>query len=124
MVDRQGHIRLVDFGLAKDLSGRGVPTTRSFCGTASYSAPELIACAPPKMGTRLATEDGYGRAVDWWAAGVLMFVMLCGHMPFEHENRAVLFDLICTKSFEVPPRLDAVTQSLIHALLTKDPVKR
>jgi serine/threonine protein kinase len=127
LLDREGHIRLVDFGLTKDLSRQreDVRTTRTFCGTSTFYAPELIACAPPEEGTRHAKKGvGYGTAVDWWATGVLVYVMLCGRPPFKHSNKAILYDMICTTPFEVPPQQDQVTRDLLHQLLTKDPAKR
>uniref|UniRef100_A0A8C1G3S5 Protein kinase X-linked n=1 Tax=Cyprinus carpio TaxID=7962 RepID=A0A8C1G3S5_CYPCA len=62
LLDSEGHIRLTDFGFAKKLSER----TWTLCGTPEYLAPEVI------------QSKGHGRAVDWWALGVLIFEMLAG----------------------------------------------
>ena len=65
LIDREGHICLTDFGFAKSM-----PNDRTFtlCGTPEYLAPEIIKGA----------KVGYGKSVDWWALGVLIFEMLSG----------------------------------------------
>ncbi|XP_029302986.1 putative serine/threonine-protein kinase PRKY isoform X2 [Cottoperca gobio] len=62
LLDSEGHMRLTDFGFAKKLSDR----TWTLCGTPEYLAPEVI------------QSKGHGRAVDWWALGILIFEMLAG----------------------------------------------
>uniref|UniRef100_A0A8C2DC95 Protein kinase X-linked n=1 Tax=Cyprinus carpio TaxID=7962 RepID=A0A8C2DC95_CYPCA len=75
LLDSEGHIRLTDFGFAKKLSER----TWTLCGTPEYLAPEVI------------QSKGHGRAVDWWALGVLIFEMLAGNTI---ETNMSLLDLI------------------------------
>jgi len=67
LIDKDGHICLTDFGFAKEL-----PTDRTYtlCGTPEYLAPEIIKGA----------KVGYGKSVDWWALGVLIFEMLSGYI--------------------------------------------
>nr|XP_026235842.1 cAMP-dependent protein kinase catalytic subunit PRKX-like [Urocitellus parryii] len=62
LLDRDGHIKLTDFGFAKKLVDR----TWTLCGTPEYLAPEVI------------QSKGHGRAVDWWALGILIFEMVAG----------------------------------------------
>jgi RAC serine/threonine-protein kinase len=67
MLDKEGHIKITDFGLCKEDVNFG-DSTGTFCGTPEYLAPEVI------------EDSDYGRAVDWWGVGVVMYVVSCaGH---------------------------------------------
>jgi serine/threonine protein kinase len=65
VLDKSGYVKLTDFGLAKENIGDEV-TTQTFCGTPEYLAPEII------------RGDKYGKAVDMWCLGILLFEMLYG----------------------------------------------
>ena len=62
LLDREGHLKITDFGFAKRVRDR----TWTLCGTPEYLAPEIV------------QSKGHGLAVDWWALGILIYEMLAG----------------------------------------------
>ena len=79
MLDAEGHIKVADFGMCKENILAQGEFTKTFCGTPDYIAPEIIAYMP------------YGRSVDWWSYGVLIYEMLTGQPPFDGEDEDELF---------------------------------
>uniref|UniRef100_A0A673K4J1 non-specific serine/threonine protein kinase n=1 Tax=Sinocyclocheilus rhinocerous TaxID=307959 RepID=A0A673K4J1_9TELE len=67
MLDKDGHIKITDFGLCKE-GITDTATMKTFCGTPEYLAPEVL------------EDNDYGRAVDWWGLGVVMYEMMCGRL--------------------------------------------
>lgn len=110
LLDENGHIKLTDFGLAKDMSFDS--STSTFCGTVEYLAPEIVKREP------------YGMAIDWWSYGCLIYEFIFGRTPFYDENRARIFMKIPADSPYFPADFDPNIADFINQLLTKDPEQR
>ncbi|XP_065052422.1 RAC-gamma serine/threonine-protein kinase-like [Rhopilema esculentum] len=111
LLDAEGHIKITDFGLCKEDISFG-DTTKTFCGTPEYLAPEVL------------EDNDYGRSVDWWGFGVVLYEMLCGRLPFYNRDHEVLFELILSEEVRFPSRLSEVSKNVLSGLLTKDSKKR
>ncbi|XP_023773902.1 RAC-beta serine/threonine-protein kinase-like isoform X2 [Cyanistes caeruleus] len=111
MLDKDGHIKITDFGLCKEGVTHGT-TMRTFCGTPEYLAPEVL------------EDNDYGRAVDWWGLGVVMYEMLCGRLPFYNQDHERLFELILLEDIRFPRSLGPESRNLLAGLLKKDPKQR
>ncbi|XP_067680069.1 RAC-gamma serine/threonine-protein kinase-like isoform X1 [Haliotis asinina] len=111
LLDKDGHIKIADFGLCKEEMHFGASTS-TFCGTPEYLAPEVL------------EDNDYGRAVDWWGTGVVMYEMMCGRLPFYNRDHDVLFELILLQSVKFPRTLSEDAKSLLTGLLAKNPKDR
>eukprot|EP01098_Paradermamoeba_levis_P010031 TRINITY_DN419_c0_g1_i1.p1 TRINITY_DN419_c0_g1~~TRINITY_DN419_c0_g1_i1.p1 ORF type:complete len:219 (+),score=52.64 TRINITY_DN419_c0_g1_i1:641-1297(+) len=109
----QEHIKITDFGLAKEFGSSKLETA---CGTEGYIAPEVL------------TEETYGPACDMWSLGVIIFVLLSGTQPFYGSNPKEVLERIKKVDFDFSdPSWQCVSEdakSLIKNLLVKDPQKR
>jgi len=106
-----GHVILTDFGLSK-MAIKDAVTHKTVCGTNEYMAPEMI------------TGGGYGKSVDWWALGTLVYEMLTGDPPFHCKNTKKLYNLIRTKKVSLPGYLTKDCHSLIRGLLDRNVERR
>ncbi|KAH8884490.1 Pkinase-domain-containing protein [Thozetella sp. PMI_491] len=122
LVDKDLHVKLADFGLAKIIGEESFTTT--LCGTPSYVAPEILADTRHRK---------YTKAVDIWSLGVVLYICLCGFPPFSDElySRDFPFTLsqqIKNGRFDYPsPYWDSVGDpalDLIDSMLVVDPEKR
>ena len=110
LLDEEGHIKLTDFGLAKDLSFDS--STSTFCGTVEYLAPEIV------------KREAYSMAIDWWSYGCIIYEFFFGSTPFTDENRAKIFVKIQTEDPYFPSDFDPDAKDFILQLLKKDPAER
>jgi len=111
LLDEQGHIRLVDFGLSKEGITK-TNLTHTFCGTPEYLAPEVI------------HGGGYGLPVDWWSLGTLLYEMLTGLPPFYNQNLHVMYEKIIRAKLHYPAYLSANARGILQALLDRNPKTR
>eukprot|EP00831_Metopus_contortus_P043078 TRINITY_DN34603_c0_g1_i1.p1 TRINITY_DN34603_c0_g1~~TRINITY_DN34603_c0_g1_i1.p1 ORF type:complete len:435 (-),score=61.40 TRINITY_DN34603_c0_g1_i1:109-1335(-) len=109
--DAEGHIKLTDFGLAKE-NFSSKSRTYSFCGSPEYMSPEML------------QRRGHGQSVDIYALGALLFEMLTGLPPHYSQDRQEMFQAILKKVAVFPTYLSIEAMSLMANLLQKDPEKR
>merc|ERR1712050_716380 len=111
LLDHSGHVCLTDFGLSKDL-GPDNEDAHTFCGTPEYLAPEIV------------MNLGHGKAVDWWALGILLYELTVGIPPFYSQNVNEMYRKIQEAPLLFPPNLSNACKELITKLLERDPKKR
>lgn len=105
LLDRFGHLKIVDFGFAKRVSTSNCCT---LCGTPDYLAPEIISLKP------------YNKAADWWSLGILIFEMLAGYPPFYSENPMKLYENILEGKVNYPSYFSPASIDLLSHLLQRD----
>ncbi|XP_026295748.1 calcium/calmodulin-dependent protein kinase II isoform X11 [Apis mellifera] len=108
-------VKLADFGLAIEVQGEA-QAWFGFAGTPGYLSPEVL------------KKEPYGKPVDIWACGVILYILLVGYPPFWDEDQHRLYAQIKTGSYDYPsPEWDTVTpeaKNLINQMLTVNPSKR
>lgn len=110
LLDAEGHLLLTDFGLSKVAVDN--ENCNSMLGTVEYMAPEVI------LGQK------YGKAVDWWSFGALLYDLLTGNPPFRGQNHAKIQENIVKQKLILPYFLGPDAKDLLTRLLRKDPRKR
>ncbi|GFF67138.1 hypothetical protein IFM60648_07348 [Aspergillus lentulus] len=109
LLDRHGHLKITDFGFAKEVPD----ITWTLCGTPDYLAPEVV------------SSKGYNKSVDWWSLGILIFEMLCGFTPFWDSGSPVkIYENIIRGRVKYPPYLHPDAVDLLSQLITADLTKR
>ncbi|GMF16744.1 unnamed protein product [Phytophthora lilii] len=116
MIDAEGHVALVDFGLAK-LHVSEYKGAKTMAGSPQYTAPELLL---PKA------KRSYGKAADWWSLGILLYEMSVGKSPFYDNNIEKMYHKIQNDPLVFPskPLLTDELKSILRGFLQKDPTKR
>lgn len=104
-------VKLVDFGLSNFYHPRQRLTT--YCGSLYFAAPELLSGKPY-----------CGPEVDIWSLGVILYVMLCGKVPFDDKSLSVLHGKIKQGVFAIPSYVSAPARDVLHSMLTVDPAAR
>ena len=104
LIDREGHVKITDFGFAKVVKDK----TYTLCGTPEYLAPEII------------QSKGHNKNVDWWALGVLVFEMLAGYPPFYDDNPMGIYQKIMDGYYEFPPHVEPKARDLVKSFLCAD----
>ena len=104
-------VKIADFGVSKQV--RTGEIMREQCGTPAYIAPEII------------RDRGYsGFKADLWSAGVVLYAMLYGTVPFKANNMQDLHKLILAAKYNLKDEISESAKSLLRALLEPYPVKR
>eukprot|EP00405_Crypthecodinium_cohnii_P007407 CAMPEP_0206423258 /NCGR_PEP_ID=MMETSP0324_2-20121206/2583_1 /ASSEMBLY_ACC=CAM_ASM_000836 /TAXON_ID=2866 /ORGANISM="Crypthecodinium cohnii, Strain Seligo" /LENGTH=989 /DNA_ID=CAMNT_0053887803 /DNA_START=60 /DNA_END=3029 /DNA_ORIENTATION=- len=109
LLDSKGYPKIADLGISKVVIGK----TYTVCGTADYLAPETL------------KQAGHNRAVDWWALGIMLYVMQSGRMPFDAENVLQIYKNI-VKGFKKEHFLNKPEDfvNFVKALCKKKPQER
>ncbi|EAL67160.1 hypothetical protein DDB_G0280717 [Dictyostelium discoideum AX4] len=117
--DKNGIIKIVDFGFSEvGFTGNSIKNgnkkNNKCLGTPYYMSPEVI------------NKRGYGKTIDWWALGIIIFELLSGETPFVGDNQNMIFEKITNYTNEInfPSYFSEVAIDLIQKLLQVDPLKR
>ena len=111
LMDHNKKIKIVDFGLSNTYKPEELLQTA--CGSPCYAAPEMIA-----------GKKYNGLKVDIWSAGVILFAMVCGYLPFEDPNTGDLYKKILACDYKPPKFISPEVKELIACILNTDPNKR
>eukprot|EP00292_Cryptomonas_paramecium_P005312 CAMPEP_0113710256 /NCGR_PEP_ID=MMETSP0038_2-20120614/30050_1 /TAXON_ID=2898 /ORGANISM="Cryptomonas paramecium" /LENGTH=418 /DNA_ID=CAMNT_0000636281 /DNA_START=95 /DNA_END=1347 /DNA_ORIENTATION=+ /assembly_acc=CAM_ASM_000170 len=110
LLDRDGHVKLTDFGLARDVN----EVAKDVAGSPYYMAPEVL----------LLNHD-IGLQADWWSLGILIYEMLTGLPPFYNHDSQLAYRNLLTRPIEFPAdKVSPAARSLIKGLLERDPARR
>merc|ERR1740127_294049 len=108
LINKDGYLKLTDFGFAKTIEHR----TYTLCGTPEYIAPEVL------------LNKGHGKPVDWWTLGILIYEMIVGQPPFCDEDPMGIYQQILAGKVAFPKYFDKNAKGLVKKLLTADLSKR
>lgn len=106
MLDRDGHVKLTDFGCVKESANDEINYT--FCGTIEYMAPEI-----------LNRSGRHGKEVDWWSFGILVHDMLTGSPPFTGNNRKIVTERVLKMKLHLKKYLTPDAKDILTRLLNR-----
>jgi len=107
LISSNGYVKVTDFGFAKKRN-----QSTSLCGTPEYMAPEVVTGGIQNFG------------VDWWCAGIFLYEMLVGHVPFKDSEHMKMYEDIIESTPKLPKRVSLEAQKLTHGLLRKNSFRR
>lgn len=110
LIQKNGYLKLTDFGFAKVVTTTG--KTYTLCGTPEYLAPEVL------------LNKGHGKPVDWWCLGILIYEMIAGIDPFNDDDTMGIYQKILKGKIKFPKEFDRDAKSLVKHLLVADVTKR
>jgi serine/threonine protein kinase len=105
LLDGEGHIKLADFGLAKENITEAAEGAHSLCGTPEYLSPEVL------------NRQGHGHAVDWWNLGMVCYEMLTGLPPWYTQDKELLFERLKNAPLKFPNYVSKLASSFIQVNL-------
>ena len=111
LLDRNDNIRLIDFGLSNAFT-KGTPQLMTACGSPAYAAPEMIQGCP------------YTKAADMWSAGILLYAMVAGRLPFDDTNVQTLLQKVLYHEVTYPDSMSRGLVDILKRLLNKNPEVR
>jgi serine/threonine protein kinase len=111
LLDSNYDIKLADFGFSNFYEKDSLLNT--YCGSPPYAAPEIFE-----------GREYIGPQVDIWSLGVVLYVLVCGVLPFEGANLQILRDRVLSGRIRIPFFLSQECENLIRRMLTLDPTKR
>lgn len=111
LVDQDGHVKLADFGLAKEKIG-DADVAKSFCGSPAYLSPEMV------------KRRGVGKAADIYGIGTVMYEMLTGESPYYNDDIPKLYQNIARAKLVIPSSLSDEAKNLVIRLLDREPENR
>ncbi|XP_010617695.1 maternal embryonic leucine zipper kinase isoform X4 [Fukomys damarensis] len=113
LFDEYHKIKLIDFGLCAKPKGNKDYHLQTCCGSLAYAAPELIQ-----------GKSYLGSEADVWSMGILLYVLMCGFLPFDDDNVMALYKKIMRGKYDVPKWLSPNSILLLQQMLQVDPKKR